>query len=75
MLPADLGECHPLVAAQVELDRLREPGQVVDDQGRLVLIGADVGDDVAIVAGDEFEAAPAENLVFAADLDQPSSPS
>ena len=73
-LPADLDQRHPLVAAQVELDGLREPRQVVDDQGGLVLIGADVGDDAAIVAGDEFEAAAAEDLVLAADLDQPPQP-
>ena len=76
-MPLDLGECT------IPLYRLRSSSDEGWGNGDRLLIdlrrpdrtiGAHVGNDMAVVAGDEFEASPAEYLVFAADLDESAHP-
>ena len=70
---------HPLEPAQVELDRLREAGQVVDaddDLGRAVvgLVLAGIAEHRRVGAAEVGEGAEPEGVVAAAGLDHPAGP-
>ena len=59
---------------QVELHRLRLAREIVDAEDALVLMLADIGEDLAVVGIEEGEATAAEDTVLLAHRDQPAHP-
>ena len=73
-VPEELLGHEAVQAAQVELDVLRPPGQVRDDEDALLAQLAQVGEHLAVVRKEELERPAAEGLVALAQRDHALHP-
>ena len=73
-VPEQLDRHAALEGGEVELDRLRRPGEVVDAEDDVLRERADVGEDLRVLRPEHVDVAEAEDRMLLAQLDEAAQP-